>query len=107
MINLLSGRWEYFKNSDSEGMYSVFPAGKLNAPVIANIVIDGAYLSEAEGIMKLFAAVPELFSAVKFSIEVLRATRSYFSSNGLTLQDINQIIGTFDELIYRLESDEH
>ncbi|MBQ7732488.1 MAG: hypothetical protein IJT58_00525 [Synergistaceae bacterium] len=99
MINLLLDRWEYFRNS--EGSYSIFPTGSLNSPVIAKVVTEG--VADPEAVAKCIAAVPELFSAVKQGIEIMRATRSYLSSHGLTIEGINEVIGTHDELIYRLE----
>ncbi len=99
MINLLLDRWDYFKNS--EGSYSIFPAGKLNGPVIAKVMIEG--VADSESIAKVVSAAPELFTAVKQGIEIMRATRSYLSSHGLTIEDINEVIGAYDELIYRLE----
>ena len=98
MINLLSDRWEYFRNP--EGSYSIFPAGRINAPVIAEVK------SDSEALAKVIAAVPELLVAVKQGIEIMRATRSYLSSHGLTIRDINEIIGAYDELIYRLEDEQ-
>ncbi len=99
MINLLLDRWDYFKNS--EGTYSILPAGKLHAPVIAKVMTEG--IEDPETVAKTVAAVPELYTAVKQGIEIMRATRSYLSGHGLTIEGINEVIGAYDELIYRLE----
>lgn len=99
MCNLFSNRWEYLRNS--EGTFSIFPAGDPHAPVIAKVMIEG--VADPEVIARSIAAVPELIMAVKQGIEIMRAIRSYMSFHGLTIEGINEIIGTHDELIYRLD----
>ena len=98
--------WEYRRNS--EGTFSVFPADSLTdesyvKTLIAEVLTEG--IDDPEANARLISSAPEMYQALIFINETLKATEVFLVGQGLDTQEVNKIISTVDALLSRIDGE--
>ncbi len=106
MSGFTNGLWKYRKNP--EGTFSVFPADSLTdggyaKTLIAEIFTEG--IDDPEANARLSSSAPEMYQALIYTNQVLRATEVFLVAQGLDVQEVNEIISTVEDLLDRIDGE--